>query len=395
MSKKNKVLYVFLLLLFFVGGTFLGYQNGSGETYDTELNLEKIIQAYELVDQHHVYDEIEPEKMTDKAIKGLLQDLDRGYTRYLTKSEFESSQRTSLYGTYGGIGVVVVVDEGVVKIVSPYKGTPADRAGLKSGDIITSVNGESIKNYDIDTVGEMVRGEPGSEVTLTVMSSDNNGELKDVVLEREIIEIPFVEWELAGEDEDIAHVSLFSFSRIAVEQLDTAIAEALDAGAEKILLDLRGNPGGDLEATLGIADLFLDADKTVFMTQDVDGKEDIYKTETDAKYDHPMFVLVDHGSASASEVISGAIKENNRGKIIGYNTFGKASMQSGFKLLDESYVWITTHTYLTPDRNDIDMKGIIPNFELDEELLNSEDTDQEVLEAAIEIINSEETSPEN
>src|SRR6056297_3626006 len=389
MSRKNKVLYIFLLLLFFVGGTFLGYQNGSGETYETDLNLEKIVQAYELVDEHHVYDEVEPEKMTDKAIKGLLQDLDRGYTRYLTKSEFENSQRTSLYGTYGGIGVVVIIDEGLVRVVSPYKGTPAYRAGLESGDIITHVDGESIKDFDIDTVGDMVRGEPGSEVTLTVMPS-NNGEIKDVVLVREVIEIPFVEWQLIGTNEEIAHVSLYSFSRIAVDQLDSAISEAINQGAEKILLDLRGNPGGDLEATLGIADLFLDEDKVVFVTQDVDGNEDIYTTETDAKYTQPMYVLVDQGSASASEVISGAIKDNDRGTIIGYNTFGKASMQTGFKLLDESYVWITTHSYLTPDRINIDEKGISPDFALEEELQNSENADQDILDATVEIINSEE-----
>src|SRR6056297_3499635 len=108
MSKKNKVLYIFLLLLVFVGGTFLGYQNGSGDAYETELNLEKIIQVYDLVDEYHVSDQVEPVEMTDKAIKGLLDGIDRGYTRYLTKSEFENSQRTSLYGTYGGIGVVVI-----------------------------------------------------------------------------------------------------------------------------------------------------------------------------------------------------------------------------------------------------------------------------------------------
>jgi carboxyl-terminal processing protease len=389
MSKKNKVLYVFLLLLFFVGGTFLGYQNGSEVTYDTELNLEKIVEVYELVDEYHVSDQVEPVEMTDKAIKGLLTDLDRGYTRYLTKSEFENSQRTSLYGTYGGIGVVVVVEDGLVRVVSPYKGTPADRAGLESGDIITHVDGESIKNFDIDTVGEMVRGEPGSEVTLTVMPA-KNGEIIDVVIEREIIEIPFVEWQLVGNNNEIAHVSLFSFSRIAVEQLDNAISDAIDQGAEKILLDLRGNPGGDLEATLGIADLFLDEGKTVFVTQDVSGNEEVYTTESAAKYNQPMYVLVDNGSASASEVISGTIKDNDRGKIIGYNTFGKASMQSGFKLMDESYVWITTHTYLTPDRNNIDQRGISPDYTLDEELLELENADQEILDAALEIINSEE-----
>ncbi len=389
MSKKNKVLYIFLLLLVFVGGTFLGYQNGSGDAYETELNLEKIIQVYDLVDEYHVSDQVEPVEMTDKAIKGLLDGIDRGYTRYLTKSEFENSQRTSLYGTYGGIGVVVIIDEGLVRVVSPYKGTPAYRAGLESGDIITHVDGESIKDFDIDTVGDMVRGEPGSEVTLTVMPS-NNGEIKDVVLVREVIEIPFVEWQLIGTNEEIAHVSLYSFSRIAVDQLDSAISEAINQGAEKILLDLRGNPGGDLEATLGIADLFLDEDKVVFVTQDVDGNEDIYTTETDAKYTQPMYVLVDQGSASASEVISGAIKDNDRGTIIGYNTFGKASMQTGFKLLDESYVWITTHSYLTPDRINIDEKGISPDFALEEELQNSENADQDILDATVEIINSEE-----
>jgi len=389
MSKKNKVLYIFLLLLVFVGGTFLGYQNGSGDAYETELNLEKIIQVYDLVNEYHVSDQVEPVEMTDKAIKGLLDGIDRGYTRYLTKSEFENSQRTSLYGTYGGIGVVVIIDEGLVRVVSPYKGTPAYRAGLESGDIITHVDGESIKDFDIDTVGDMVRGEPGSEVTLTVMPS-NNGEIKDVVLVREVIEIPFVEWQLIGTNEEIAHVSLYSFSRIAVDQLDSAISEAINQGAEKILLDLRGNPGGDLEATLGIADLFLDEDKVVFVTQDVDGNEDIYTTETDAKYTQPMYVLVDQGSASASEVISGAIKDNDRGTIIGYNTFGKASMQTGFKLLDESYVWITTHSYLTPDRINIDEKGISPDFALEEELQNSENADQDILDATVEIINSEE-----
>lgn len=389
MNRKNKVLYIFLLLLVFVGGYHLGGQHESEEVYDSALNLEKITQVYDLIDQYHVYNQVEPVQMTDKAIKGLLIGLDQGHTRYLTKSEFEDSQRTDLFGTYGGIGVVVVIDNGLVRVVSPYKGTPADKGGLKSGDIITHVNGEPIRSLDIDTVGDMVRGEPGSKISLTVVPVDN-GVVMEIEMEREVIEIPFVDWELVGQDNEIAHVSLFSFSRIAVKQLDEAISEALESGAEKILLDLRGNPGGDLEATLGIADFFLDEDKTVFMTQDVNKNENIYKTQSKAKYDQPIYVLVDKGSASASEVISGTIMDNDRGKIIGYNTFGKATMQSGFTLIDDSHIWITTHTYLTPNRNNINLEGITPNYLLDEELLKSDQAAEKVLNAALEVIYSKE-----
>lgn len=358
------------------------------ETYATSLNLEKIVQVYEIVDKYHVYNQIDPVKMTDKAVQGLLVGLDEGYTSYQTKSEYEDSKRSNLYGTYGGIGVVVIIDEGLVKVVSPYKGTPAHKAGLKSGDIITHIDGQPIRSLDIHTVGDLVRGEPGSIITLTIISA-KNGNVVEIQMEREVIEIPYVDWKLIGRNKEIAHINLLSFSRIAVEQLDNAISEALEQGAQKILLDLRGNPGGDLEATLDIADLFLDKDKIVFVAQDVNKKEKIFTTENSAKYDQPLYVLVDKGSASASEVISGTIKENNRGKIIGYNTFGKASMQSGFILKDESHIWVTTHTYLTPDRDNINHKGITPDYILDEELLDNEQAHEDILKAALETIYSE------
>jgi carboxyl-terminal processing protease len=386
MSKRNKVLYIFIVLLAFVGGTILGQQSVTPETtFETDLDVSKIIEVYELVNQYHIYDEFDSEQMTLDAIRGMIGNIDRGLTRYLTKSEYESNTRSSIEGTYAGIGVVVIVDDGEVTVVSPYRGTPAEAAGLRSGDIITHVNGESVRNSDIDVVGDLVRGAPGTEVILTIKPVDG-GAIFDATIIREIIEIPFVEWEMVGPNNDIAHIGLFSFSRIAVDQLDRALQEAVENGAKEILLDLRGNPGGDLEACLGVADLFLDEGSTVFITQDVYGREEVYLTENEAKYTQPLYVLVDKGSASASEVISGTVMDNERGITIGYNTFGKATMQVGYRVIDGGLLWITTHTYVTPNRNNIDLVGIEPDYVLESELLEGEDSSKEVLNAAIDII---------
>ncbi len=385
MISRKKIIRILLVVVVFSAGVLSGiqynkrsYQNDILNT--TSLDVRKLATIYEQVLDLHVAEDIKQDDMEVNAIKGMLKEVDGGLTRYQTAKEYEASQRTSIRGDYAGIGVVISTNDGVMTIVAPYKNTPAERAGLKTGDIITGVNGESIEGWSIGDVGDTVRGPIGTDVTLTIKPADG-GDIYDVTLTRATIEVPVVNQQMVGPNQDISHVSLYIFNNHSVEQLQAAVEDSLQQGAEYLILDLRGNPGGNLTACLGVADLFLPADKTIFVTRDRINQQFIYQTKKDSHYDIPILVLINKGSASASEVITGTLMDNNRATSMGTNSFGKASMQSGYDLPDGDFLWITTNTYLTPNGDDIDKVGIKPDIELPEELLMEarDNIDQDII----------------
>ncbi|QOR35735.1 S41 family peptidase [Clostridium sp. 'deep sea'] len=399
-SKRNTLIVVLLIALVFVGGFFTGYQynkrayiGGINEDIvnKTSLDVRKLAYIYEYVLATHVRDDVSKEDMNVNAIKGMLSGIDNGLTRYQTAEEYEASSRTQGRGDYAGIGLVVNAENGVYSVVAPYKGTPADKAGLKTGDIIAKVNGQSVDGWSLDKIGNEVRGPIGEDVTLTIIPADKSAPY-DVTITRAKIEPPVVAYELVGENKDIAHVNLYIFNSHSVEQLENAIDKMIAKGAKSLILDLRGNPGGDKDACIGVADLFLNKNKVVFETIDREGVKETNLTQAKAKYDMPVYVLINKGSASASEVITGTIMDNNRGISIGKNSYGKASVQTGYPL-NGAVLWVTTHTYLTPNGTYIDKIGIKPNVEIPEDVYKKAALDTEkdlILEYAVNWIEDNE-----
>ena len=377
---KSRILTVVFLLLFFVGGMLVGTQIAESTpvttNFDTDLDVAKIIEVYELVMSKHVHSEdINQEDLLDNALRGMLSDIDNGLTRFQTAEEFEAAQTTSMRGDYAGIGVVINMgDDGYTTIISPYKDTPADVAGLKPGDKIIGVEGENTFGWTLAELGDKVRGPVGSEVLLTILPA-NGDEAYEVSIVRDRIEPPVAGWEIVGDSMNIGHVNLNIFNDHSLEQLTEAIDQSIKAGAESIILDLRGNPGGMLSACLGIADLFLDQNKVIFITRDGEGVETVYTTEASAKYDLPITLLINKGSASASEVTTATLMENDRATSIGTNSYGKASMQYAYNLSDGDYLWVTTNTYLTPDGNNIDKVGIEPDVLIPDDILAADEDD--------------------
>lgn len=390
---KASVKKILIIILVFSLGCTLGYvvsqRNISAQLQQTNtaLNVDKLTEVFNLVVNNHVSSDIDTEKMSVDAIKGMLKSIDGGLTRYQTTEEYAKTSETSIRGDYTGIGVVIVSVEEHIIVVSPYKNTPADQAGLRPGDEIIAVNGASIKGLSSAELADLVRGPIGTDVTITIIPFEKE-EGVDLTITREVIEIPVVNEELIGEDHNIGHVNLYTFNDHSAEQLQKALKSVIDGGAEYLILDLRGNPGGNLNACLDVADLFLKPNQPIFTIYDRDGQDVSFSTHTNAFTTLPMVVLIDKGSASASEVITGTLKDNQRATIIGTQSFGKASMQTGFPMEEGDLVWITTNVYRTPSGANIDKIGIEPHVALPEDILNlpAEEMDEGILNFTMEWI---------
>ena len=296
------------------------------------------------------------------------------FTRFV-RPEIAERNRTDMSGSFEGIGAFVSVnDAGQFEIVRPIDGQPAESAGLKAGDIVIAVDGISIGGFSIDETIQMVRGPRGTAVTLTIVRSDVE-EPFDITIVRETIVIPIVESEML--EGNIAYVRLTSFNRNAEEQLLLALDELIAQDPVGIVFDLRDNPGGFLDQSIAVADIFLE-DGVALFERNNQGLDVTYRTETDGDLteDLPLVVLVNAGSASASEIVAGAIQDRGRAILIGETTFGKGSVQRVHELSDGSELRVTIARWYTPDNNSIDGIGIDPDIviETPEDLGGEEDT---------------------
>jgi carboxyl-terminal processing protease len=301
---------------------------------------------------------IDPEKQTYGAIEGMLDTLgDEGHTRFLTPEEREENTN-SLSGSYVGIGVTLESEDEDIVIDSLIGGSPADEAGLKPGDVVVAVDGESVRGEDLSEVVEMVRGPEGIEVELTVMRGD---EERVFDLERAEIERAIASWALIP-GSDVAHVRLTSFSDDSAEKLGQAFEDARAAGARRFILDLRDNPGGRLDQAVQIAGDFLQPGSVVYIREDASGeREKVYAEGGGPPADAPMVVLVNEKTASSSEILAGALRDNDRATVIGETTFGTGTVLSEFVLRDGSAILLGVAEWLTPDGDFIRKTGIVPD----------------------------------
>ncbi|MGB3366550.1 MAG: S41 family peptidase [Acidaminobacteraceae bacterium] len=350
---------------------------------DLEQRFAKIISLENTLEKNF-YKDVDEEKYTDYMLKGLFESLDDPYSVYMTKEEFKDfNEATS--GNYAGIGIYVNLDDdGFIEVVSPIEDTPAERAGFKSGDKIVKVNDLDVSKVNFEEAIDTMKGQPGTDVDITVL----RGVAKPfvVTVTREIIRVKAVKSEVL--ENDIGYLRITSFSDNSESEFDNKLKTLLAKDVKALVIDLRGNPGGSLYAVNEIADQLL-GEQTIVSLENRAGKVEEYTSDA-KKIDLPIAVLVDGGSASASEILTGAIKDSNSGVIIGTTTFGKGLVQSVLSLPDGSGFKLTTSEYFTPNGTNIHKVGIVPDIvlEIEEKEEGSEDSTEDIqLDRAIEELN--------
>lgn len=325
-------------------------------------NLELYAEALGTVRDDYVDQKaVDSREQTYAAIEGMLDSLgDEGHTRFLTPEERQQN-RQGLSGTYVGVGIQIESKEDKAVVSSPIEGSPAENAGVETGDVIIAVDGESVRGMDLSKIAEKVRGPEGTSVELTVLRDE---EEREFTVKRAEIQAPVASWNIIPET-DVAQVRLASFTNDSADKLKKAFEEARAAGAKRFILDLRNNPGGNLGQAIDISSQFLKPDKVVYLRQDASGDREKIRVPGNAEpTDAPLAVLVNNGSASSSEIVAGALRDNGRAPLIGTKTFGTGTVLQEFTLDDGSAMLLGVAEWLTPDGDFIRESGIEPGIKV-------------------------------
>ncbi|MEM1086745.1 MAG: S41 family peptidase [Pseudomonadota bacterium] len=317
-------------------------------------------------------EEIDEVEAIEAAIDGMLGSLDP-HSAYLSTSDFERMQVTAS-GEYGGLGIEVTQEDGFVKVVTPMDDTPASRAGIEPGDLLTAINGRPIVGLSLDDAVRDMRGAPGSDLTVTILREGVDP--FDATLTREIIQPKSVTWR--EEDDNIAYVRVSTFNERTTISLEKALDEVRDDLGSRprgIVLDLRNNGGGLLDQAITVSDLFLAGGEVVSTIGRREGDVARYNARGGEEFRNvPIIVLINEGSASASEIVAGALQDRNRATVLGMTSFGKGSVQTVIPLgADRGAIRLTTAKYYTPSGRSIQATGIVPDLEVANERLSEED----------------------
>lgn len=328
--------------------------------------LKKLALVFEISRDNFV-EEADERKMLEAAMNGMLGALDP-HSSYLSKDDFKDFNDKS-HGEFGGLGIQITSDRGAVRVISPIDDTPAQKAGIKAGDYITHIDDEPVFDLTLNQAVKKMKGRPGTKVKLTVISGDK--EPKTITLKRAIIKVQSVKFSdktLADAEEDaprIGYIRISDFGATTAKDLRNAIEKLEKKKVVGYVLDVRNNPGGYLTAAIDVSDAFLDGGEIV-STRGKD-KNDIdhsFAKPGDLTNGKPLVVLINHGSASASEIVAGAIQDNGRGVIMGSQSFGKGSVQQQKPLGDGTAIHITIARYYTPSGTSIQNTGITPDVEV-------------------------------
>ena len=363
-DRRNAVARALALVVVLLATALGAYMVGRSQSPATlnekdQESLALYAEALDTVRKNYVDQKnIDPKKETYGAIEGMLETLgDDGHTRFLTPEEREQNDR-SLSGTYVGIGVQLEEKNGEVVVAAPIDGSPAEEAGIGSADVLLAVDGESVRGDEVSEVVEKVKGPEGTRVELTVR---HEGERRTYDLQRAEINSPVASWALIP-GTNVALVLLSSFSDDSAQELQNAFEEAKAAGARRFILDLRNNPGGRLDQAVEMTGYFLEPESVVYIRKDASGGREEIKVEGEPEStDAPLAVLVDGGSASSSEILAGALRDNDRAPVIGETTFGTGTVLSEFVLRDGSSILLGVAEWLTPDGDFIRDTGITPD----------------------------------
>ena len=363
-DRRNAVVRVLALVVVLLATALGAYMVGRSQSPATlnEKDRESLALYAEALDtvRNNYVDQknIDAKKETYGAIEGMLKSLgDDGHTRFLTPKEREQNDQ-SLSGTYVGIGVQLEEKNGEVVVAAPIDGSPAEKAGISSDDVLLAVDGKSVRGDEVPEVVEKVKGPKGTSVELTVR---HDGERRTYDLQRAEIDSPVASWALIP-GTDVGLVLLSSFSDDSAQELQNAFEEAKAAGARRFILDLRNNPGGRLDQAVKMAGYFLEPESVVYIRKDASGEREEITVEGDPEStEAPLAVVVDGGSASSAEILAGALRDNDRAPVVGETTFGTGTVLSEFVLKDGSSILLGVAEWLTPDGDFIRNTGISPD----------------------------------
>ncbi len=330
------------------------------EGAENEAAARRFEEVMDYVDEHLVLD-YDKEEMINEALKAYVNASDDPYSQYLTADEYAAMMEAS-NGSYCGIGVQIQQDAETMEttVIQVYSSGSAMEEGVKSGDIITAVNGEDVTQMTVDEIVALVRGEEGTTVEVTVYRAPE-GKSCRFVLTRRPVEIDTVYWEM--KTDGIGYIRLTEFDSVSVTQMESAINALTKEGCRQLILDIRNNPGGLLSSVLDITDFFLNRDELIFSMEDKAGEVYEFTSEAEKTFNGEVIVLVNGNSASASEVLTGCLKDHGAAVIMGERTFGKGIVQGFFTLSDGSAIKLTTEHYKTPNGHDIHQIGIEPDIE--------------------------------
>ena len=353
-------------------------RSGSADSSaSNDASFDRLREVYQTI-QSNFYDpqRISHQTMETEAIRGLISTLDDPYSRYNTPEEYERFQ-SGLSGEYEGIGAWIGIRDEQIVIISPIDGGPAKAAGIRTGDAILAIDGESTEGFSVDDAAQRLRGPAGTDVTVEIRRED--GSVETITITRDHIKVPSTDHELLSED--IAYVSINRFARSTPNEVKTALDElqSQSPDIQGLVLDLRGNGGGYLQAAIQIASLFVERGEPV-----VKVRERGDRTETSSSFGNdvpnwPIAVLVDNGTASAAEILAGAIRDHQMGTLIGRTTFGKGVVQSGFNTSGGGMLFLTTAQYFTPDGHKVHDVGLTPPFKIDDWFTSLQAIRQEIV----------------
>ena len=353
----------------------------------SEQDLIAQLEKYKSIVDEYYLGEVNEEDLKEGAIKGYIEGLGDPYTEYISKEDMEGYMQDTL-GNYVGIGIYMILDkeDGKIKVVAPMQGSPAEAAGIKAGDIIETINGESYTLEEMEEASEKIKGEEGTTVKLGIIRGTEELEIE---VKRENIKVNPVNGEVI--ENNIGYIQFSSFDKTTAEDFKAKYEELKSKGINSLIIDLRNNGGGLVDQATKIADYFTEKDVPLLYEVDKNGNEEEVKSEDGVLIDIPTIILTNENTASASEILAGALKDLDKATIVGTKTYGKGVIQEIFTLRDGSGIKLTTEEYQTPNHNKINKVGIEPDekVELPETVTNilnvPEDQDTQ-LQKAIEIL---------
>jgi len=374
-NKKSLVLTAVLLVISFGFGfnygrsslpsqngasDFLGLVKGDKTTSEEKVDFGVFWEAWDLIEKNYILGPLDYRKMVYGAVSGMVNSLGDPYSTFLTPEE-NSALDEDLKGVFGGIGAEVGYRDNAITVIAPLKGSPSEKAGLLAGDLIAEVDGKSTEGLNVDDVVKMIRGDKGTSVKVTVVRGKETLSF-DIV--RDTIVDKTVKWEM--KEGQVAYIEITQFKQDTAKELDAQIGDILAQDPKSIVLDLRNNPGGYLNVVVDVAGRFIDEGQTVVIEESGKGEPKVYKASGGKRFNNlPIAVLVNEGSASAAEILAGALKDNKLGTLVGKKTFGKGLVQGISELGDGSALKITVAKWMTPNGNNINKDGIAPDVEVE------------------------------